>query len=84
MNKLVEQFLKESGYGDDRLDYSKETRKIDKIISRIQAKIDRNGAYENAGQREYREYMDSLDFGDYSTRSRLSDYFQDKLENLGY
>lgn len=66
------------------MDKTKETKKIDIIISKIQERIYKKGAYENAGQKEYRQYMDSLALDDYETRAFLSDYFQTKLNNLDY
>lgn len=65
--------------------YSIEKNKIDNIVNNIRKKIKKSGNYENAGQNEYRKYMNSIskyETDHYYDVSRLSDYFQNKLDNI--
>ena len=64
--------------------YWRETKNIDKIIAKVQKRIDTEGAYENAGQEERRKYEDYLPFEDYEMRCDLLSYFDNKIDCLKY
>lgn len=67
------------------IDIHREIKKIDRIVAKIQAKIDKDGAYENAGDVEIRKYFDTLPYIEsYTDRTNLKTYFYGKIDNLKY
>jgi hypothetical protein len=63
-------------------EYNKELKKIDKIITRLKNKIVKNGYYEDLGQKELREYLDTINISNYNLYCNLKDYFNRKIEEL--
>lgn len=64
---------------------NKFTKRADAIVTRVQKRIDTKGAYENAGQTEIRLFMDSLPLDlHYQDTCKLSDYINDRIDNLRY
>jgi hypothetical protein len=57
--------------------------KADKIFEKVQERINKKGAYENAGQDEIRKYEEevSRNISDFQTRCRLSEYINNKIDN---
>lgn len=59
-----------------------EKKKIDKIINTLKLFIQKNGYYENLGQRELRGYLSTISMVDYQDYCSLKDYFNNQLDNL--
>jgi len=57
--------------------------KADEIFEKVQKRINKKGAYENAGQKEITDYMDQvrLRIGDYQTVCRLQEYINHLMDN---
>jgi hypothetical protein len=59
-----------------------EKKKIDRIINKLRLSIQKNGYYENLGQKELRDYLDTTNMVDYQNYCILKDYFNNQLDNL--
>ena len=61
-------------------------KEADKIIKSVQARINKKGGYENAGQVEVNRYMSKVRSAtnDYQLQCRLSVYINNGIDNLNY
>lgn len=59
-----------------------EKKKIDRIINKLRLSIQKNGYYENLGQKELKSYLDKINIVDYQNYCILQDYFNNQLDNL--
>lgn len=58
-------------------------KKADLIYDKVKSKFKKTGGYENAGQKEIREFEDSLPKEiTYNDRSKLMNYINDKIEQI--
>lgn len=58
-------------------------KKADKIFQKVQDRINKKGAYEDAGQIEIRKFKDEVakHISDYQIKCKLYDYINNKIDN---
>lgn len=68
------------------MNYRQLDRKASALVTRVQNKIDRSGAYENAGQDELRAFCDLLSTSDltYPEKHQLKQMMISRIDNLDY
>lgn len=68
------------------MNYKQLDRKASQLIAKVQNKINKSGAYENAGQNELRQFKDILSKSDltYSEKWQLEQMFNSRIDNLNY
>ena len=78
--------VKESISEDEKKEMKSWYKKADNIVSKVQNKVTKKGGYENAGQKEIRQFEDSLDNTKLShqAKSVLKSYINDKVDNIKY
>ena len=68
------------------MNYKQLDRKASQLITKVQNKIDKSGAYENAGQKELIQFKDILSESQltYSEKWQLEQMFNNRIDNLNY
>lgn len=68
------------------MNYKQLDRKASQLVTKVQNKIDRSGAYENAGQKELRTFCDMVDSSDLYIQEKfqLKDMMIQAIDNLKY
>lgn len=64
--------------------YMQLDRKASQLVTKVQNKIDRSGAFENAGQNELRQFEDMLSNSDltYQEKYQLKQMMISRIDNL--
>lgn len=75
-------------YHNNKILYNKLDRKAGAIVTKVQNRIDKHGAYENAGQDELREYCEEVHSHwnelTYPERYQLTQMLSVRINNLRY
>jgi hypothetical protein len=66
--------------------YKQLDRKASALVTKVQNRINTKGAYENAGQKELRDFEDILSASDltYSEKFQLKSMMISRIDNLNY
>lgn len=68
------------------MNYKQLDRKASQLVTKVQNRIDRRGAYENAGQKELREFEDLVNASDlmFQEKFQLKQMMIQAIDNLRY
>ena len=66
--------------------YKQLDRKASALVTKVQNRINTKGAYENAGQKELRQFEDMLSASDlmYQEKAQLKEMMINRIDNLSY